>query len=191
MQAYIYDNDRFYVAEMTCQIDPLESQAQGKDVYLAPANSTSIKPTMIEGSKPRWNGEAWEQYPKDKIIYGYTNNEDGTINYYGSNHLAEELQRIHKDVLLSFSDTEPVSVDGVYWLSADDHAYIEAKKKHDKAEALAELDAQYDSDKADIMNYYTQAVFAGDEEEQAALKIEMAEIDAQYVEDRKALEEAD
>jgi hypothetical protein len=41
------------------------------------------------------------------------------------------------------------------------------------------------------MNYYTRAVFAGDEEEQAALKIEMAEIDAQYVEDRKALEEAE
>lgn len=191
MQAYIYDNDRFYVGEMTCQIDPLESQAQGKDVYLTPANSTSIKPKITKGAKPRWNGNAWEQYPDDKLVYGYTDNDDGTINYYGSNHLAEELQRIHKDVLLSFSDTEPVSVDGVYWLSADDPAYIDAKKKHDKEQALAELDAQYDRDKADIMNYYTQAVFAGDEEEQAALKDEMAEIDAQYVEDRKSLEEAD
>jgi hypothetical protein len=93
--------------------------------------------------------------------------------------------------LLSFSDTEPVSVDGVYWLSADDPAYIEAKAKADKQAALDELDAQYDSDKADIMNYYTQAVFAGDEEEQAALKIEMTEIDAQYIEDRKSLEEAE
>lgn len=191
MQAYIYDNDRFYIGEMTCQIDPLESQAQGKDIYLTPANSTTIQPTIIEGAKPRWNGTAWEQYPDDKLVYGYTNNGDGTINYYGSNHLAEELQRIHKEVTLSFSDTEPVSVDGVYWLSADDPAYIEAKKAHDKAEALAELDAQYDRDKADIMNYYTQAVFVGDEEEQAALKNEMAEIDAQYIEDRKALEEAE
>lgn len=191
MIAYIYDNDRFYVGEMACQLDPLESQKQGKDIYLTPANSTSEKPTIIEGSKPRWTGTAWEQYPNDKIVYGYTPNDDGTINYYGSNHLAEELQRIHKEVTLSFSDTEPVSVDGVYWLSADNPDYIEAKKAHDKATALAELDAHYDSDKADIMNYYTQAVFAGDEEEQAALKIEMAEIDAQYIEDRKALEEAD
>ena len=191
MIAYIYDNDRFYVGAVECQLDPLESQKQGKGVYLTPARSTFDKPEIIEGAKPRWTGSAWEQYPDDKIVYGYTSNEDGTINYYGSNHLAEELQRIHKDVVLSFSDTEPVSVDGVYWLSADDPAYIEAKKAHDKAEALAKLDAQYDSDKADIMNYYTQAVFAGDEEEQATLKIEMAEIDAQYVEDRKALEEAD
>lgn len=191
MQAYIYDNDRFYVGEMTCQIDTLESQAQGKDVYLTPANSTNIKPTIIEGSKPRWTGEEWIQYPDDKLVYGYTDNDDGTINYYGSNHLAEELQRIHKDILLSFSDTEPVSVDDIYWLSADNPDYIKAKEKHDKEEALAQLDAQYDRDKADIMNYYTQAVFAGDEEEQAALKIEMAEIDAQYIEDRKALEEAE
>jgi hypothetical protein len=191
MIAYIYDNDRFYVGEMTCQRDPLESQKQGKDVYLTPANSTNVKPKIIEGAKPRWTGEEWIQYPDDKLVYGYTDNDDGTINYYGSNHLAEELQRIHKDILLSFSDTEPVSVDGVYWLSADNPDYIEAKKAHDKATALAELDAQYDSDKADIMNYYTQAVFAGDEEEQATLKIEMAEIDAQYVEDRKALEEAE
>jgi hypothetical protein len=191
MQAYIYDNDRFYVGEMTCQIDPLESQKQGKDIFLTPANSTSKKPTIIEGAKPRWTGTAWEQYPDDKLVYGYTNNDDGTINYYGSNHLAEELQRIYKEVTLSFSDTEPVSVDGVYWLSADNPDYIKAKEAHDKAEALAELDAQYDRDKADIMNYYTQAVFAGDEEEQAALKIEMAEIDAQYIEDRKALEEAE
>lgn len=191
MQAYIYDNDRFYVGEMTCQRDPLESEKQGKDIYLTPANSTSKKPTITEGAKPRWTGTAWEQYPDDKVVYGYTNNDDGTINYYGSNHLAEELQRIHSDVLLSFSDTEPVSVDGVYWLSADNPDYIEAKKKHDKEQALAVLDAQYDRDKADIMNYYTQAVFVGDEEEQAALKIEMAEIDAQYIEDRKALEEAE
>lgn len=191
MQAYIYDNDRFYAGEMTCQLDLLESQKQGENVYLTPANSTSKKPTIIEGAKPRWTGEEWIQYPDDKLVYGYTDNDDGTIIYYGSNHLAEELQRIHSDVLLSFSDTEPVSVDDIYWLSADNPDYIKAKEKHDKEEALAQLDAQYDRDKADIMNYYTQAVFAGDEEEQAALKIEMAEIDAQYIEDRKALEEAE
>jgi hypothetical protein len=189
MQAYIYDNDRFYVGEMTCQRDPLESQKQGKDVYLTPANSTSVKPTIIDGSKPRWTGEEWIQYPDDKIVYGYTPNDDGTITYYGSNHLADELQRIHKDVLLSFSDTEPVSVDGVYWLSADDPAYIEAKKAHEKAEALAELDAQFRVDRATIMEYYTQAVFDGDTEAQEELKAEMEEIKDTYAEERKKLEE--
>ncbi len=58
-----------------------------------------------------------------------------------------------------------------------------------KEEKLADLDAQYDADKADIMQYYTEAMFVGDEELQAELKAEMAEIDAQYVEDRKAIED--
>lgn len=191
MQAYIYDNDRFYVGEMTCQRDPLESEKQGKDVYLTPANSTSVKPTITEGAKPRWTGTAWEQYANDKVVYGYTDNDDGTIKYYGSNHIAEELQRIHKGVDLLFSDTEPVSVDGVYWLSADDPAYLEAKKAHDKSEALAQLDNQFKVDRATIMEYYTQAVFDGDVETQEELKSEMEEIKATYAEERKAIEEAD
>ena len=191
MQAYIYDNDRFYVGEMTCQRDPLESEKQGKNIYLTPANSTFDKPEIIEGAKPRWTGEEWIQYPDDKLVYGYTDNDDGTINYYGSNHLAEELQRIYKEVLLSFSDTEPVSVDGVYWLSADDPAYIDAKEKHDKAEALAQLDNQFKIDRATIMEYYTQAVFDGDTETQEELKAEMEEIKDTYAEERKKIEEAD
>lgn len=191
MQAYIYDNDRFYVGAVECQIDPLESQKQGKDVYLTPANSTTIQPTIIEGSKPRWTGEEWEQYPDYKVVYGYTPNDDGTINYYGSNHLAEELQRIHKEVTLSFSDTEPVSVDGIYWLSAADPAYIESKKAHDKADALAKLDNQFTVDRTTIMEYYTQAVFDGDTETQEELKAEMEEIKETYAEERKAIEEAD
>lgn len=188
MQAYIYDNDRFYVGEMTCQIDPLESQKQGKDIYLTPANSTSIQPKIIEGAKPRWTGEEWIQYPDDKLVYGYTDNDDGTINYYGSNHLAEELQRIHKDVLLSFSDTEPVSIDGVYWLSADNPDYIEAKKKHDKEQAIAELDATYNSEKTELANYFLEAAINGDTDLQAELKAEIEQLNADYDEKRRELE---
>jgi hypothetical protein len=150
---------------------------------LTPANSTSVKPTIIEGAKPRWNGTAWEQYPDDKIVYGYTPNDDGTITYYGSNHLADELQRIHKDVLLSFSDTEPVSVDGVYWLSADDPAYIEAKKAHEKAEALAELDANYNQQKSDLLTAYQTAMLYGDSELMESLKADLSALDGQYDED--------
>lgn len=188
MQAYIYDNDRFYVGEMTCQIDPLESQKQGKDVYLTPANSTSIQPTIIDGSKPRWTGEEWIQYPDDKLVYGYTDNDDGTINYYGSNHLAEELQRIHKEVTLSFSDTKPVSVDGIYWLSADNPDYIKAKKKHDKEEAIDALDKQYNIDKTELANYFLEATINGDTDLQAELKAEIEQLNANYDEKRRELE---
>ena len=183
MQAYIYDKDRFYVGEMTCQLDPLESQAQGKDIYLTPANSTTIQPEIIEGAKPRWTGEEWIQYPDDKLVYGYTNNDDGSINYYGSNYLAEELQRIHSDVLLSFSDTEPVSVDGVYWLSADNPDYIKAKEAHDKEEALAVLDANYNQQKSDLLTAYQTAMLYGDSELMESLKDDLNAWDDQYDED--------
>lgn len=72
------------------------------------------------------------------------------------------------------------------WVANEQGEWVAAKQKK-----LDKLDVQYDADKADIMNYYTQALFAGDEEEQEQLKAEMEEIDAQYVADRKALEEDD
>lgn len=188
MQAYFYDSDHFYTHSAPCQRDPLESEKQGKDVWLIPANSTNIQPEIVDGAKPRWNGTAWEQYPDDKVVYGYTPNTDGTINYYGSNHLAEELQRIHKEVTLLFTDNEPVSVDGVYWLSADDPAYIEAKKEADKQEALAECDAQYDSDKKELMGYFAEATLRGDTELQEELRAEIEALDADYDEKRAKLE---
>lgn len=57
-----------------------------------------------------------------------------------------------------------------------------------KEEKLAALDAKYDADKAEILKYYSEAQFAGDDELVDELRAEMAEIDAQYIEDRKAIE---
>jgi hypothetical protein len=70
---------------------------------------------------------------------------------------------------------------------AEQHPYVPPVPTRD--EKLAALDAQYDADKAEIMQYYTEAMFAGNTETQAELKAEMAEIDATYVEDRKAIED--
>jgi hypothetical protein len=187
MQAYFYDNDRFYAHSAPCQRDPLESEKQGKDIYLTPANSTNIQPEIVDGAKPRWTGEAWEQYPDDKVVYGYTPNDDGTINYYGSNHIAEELQRIHSDVVLSFSDTEPVSVNGIYWLSADNPAYIEAKAEADKEQALDDLDAQYNADKDELLKAYQTAVVYGDTDLMASLKADLEALDEQYDADYEEL----
>jgi hypothetical protein len=190
MKAYHYDDLRFYDGEIDCQKDPLETEKAGRDIYLTPADTTSIRPEIVDGSTPRWNGEAWEQYPDDKLVYGYTPNDDGTINYYGSNHIAEELQKIHSDVNLLFADNEPVSVDGVYWLSADNPDYIEAKAKADKEQALAALDAQYDSDKATLVQEYTDALLHNDEETANAIKEEMLALDEQYdIDYEKIMEE--
>ena len=188
MQAYHYNHLRFYDGTISRQIDPEASATAGHNIYLMPANSTDVKPVIQDGYTPRWNGSEWEQYANDKTVYGYTSNNDGTINYYGSAHTEEELQARVKDVELLFSDTEPVSVDGVYWLSADNPDYIEAKKKHDKDEAIAKLDAKYTSDRSELANYFLEATIAGDEGLQTELKAEIERLNADYDEARKELE---
>jgi hypothetical protein len=183
MKAYHYNSLKFYDKEIPCQIDPLESERQGKTVYLTPKDCTLTKPTIKDGYTPRWNGKTWEQYANDKIVYGYTNNDDGTINYYGSAHTEEELTARIKDVDLLFSDNEPVSVDGVYWMSADNPDYIKAKEAHDKEEALTQLDAQYNADKADLLTAYQTAMLYGDTDTMESLKADLQALDEQYDED--------
>ena len=58
-----------------------------------------------------------------------------------------------------------------------------------KEEQLAALDLQYDSDKAELTRYFTDALLAGDTDAQEELKAEMAELDLQYAEQRKEIEE--
>ena len=58
-----------------------------------------------------------------------------------------------------------------------------------KEEKLAQLDAQYDADVAELTKYFTEAALEDDSELQAELKAELAEVKAAYVEDRKAIEE--
>lgn len=188
MIAYRYNSLMFYIGEVECQLNPLETKAQGKEVYILPANATEKKPTLKDGYTPRWNGKTWEQYADDKKVYGYTDNADGTINYYGSAHTEEELQARVKDVDLLFSGTEPVSVDDVYWLSADNPAYIEAKKAHEQQEKLAVLDSQYEADKAEIMKYYVDSVIHMDVDLTNELADEMILLDRQYKKDREEIE---
>lgn len=116
--------------------------------------------------------EFTDEEKQQKIAEGYIEISEEDWNYYVGNKGAGA----NGTGYIRGADGKPT----------DAPAYVPSKE-----EQRAALDAQYDADKATLMNYYTQALFAGDEEEQTALKDEMSEIDAQYVEDRKAIEEAD
>lgn len=69
MKAYQYDSEtKKYIGEIERQIDPLESQAQGKDIYLMPADSTDIVPPEAkDGYDIVFNGTDWEykEIPKE------------------------------------------------------------------------------------------------------------------------------
>lgn len=188
MKAYHYNSLRFYDGETNCQKDPKASAAAGHDVFLIPANATDKKPTIKEGYTPRWNGEKWEQYANDKVVYGYTENSDGTINYYGAAHTEEEVQARNKGVDLLFTDTEPVSVNGVYWLSADNPDYIAAKEAADKAAAISELTAEYTQGRANLCEAYTTATMQGDSETAQSVAADMADLDAWFDEEYRKIE---
>jgi septal ring factor EnvC (AmiA/AmiB activator) len=56
-----------------------------------------------------------------------------------------------------------------------------------KEEQLAQLVAQYESDKAEILKYYADAMIHGDSDLMAELKEEMTALDEQYATDYEAL----
>lgn len=60
MQVYKYDElTKEYLGTEQALIDPLESESQGKTIYLLPANATFEKPNLQEGFASVWNGK-WE-----------------------------------------------------------------------------------------------------------------------------------
>ena len=63
MQVYKYDEQtKEYIDTEQALINPLESELQGKTIYLLPANATFIPPTEPpDGYVNVWNGSVWEQ----------------------------------------------------------------------------------------------------------------------------------
>lgn len=60
MKCNLYDNDFFYVGEGVCQLDPMESRKQGKEVYLMPANSTLEPiPELAIDEIAKFENNAW------------------------------------------------------------------------------------------------------------------------------------
>lgn len=69
MLAYRYKDDGIYEGEATCQIDPLESELKGEEVFLLPGNCTwTMPPEEKEGFDRKWNKESgeWEYVEKKK-----------------------------------------------------------------------------------------------------------------------------
>lgn len=61
MQVYKYDEKtKEYIGAEQALIDPLETELQGKEIYLLPANATFEKPNLQEGFASVFNGTQWD-----------------------------------------------------------------------------------------------------------------------------------
>lgn len=60
MKIYSYNKLGEYVGESKARLNPLETELQGKDIFLIPANATTIKPpNPIEGKKRIYANGSW------------------------------------------------------------------------------------------------------------------------------------
>ena len=82
---------------------------------------------------------------------------------------------------------------GSAWEYAEIPAPPEPEPPHEptKEEKLSQLVAQYESDKAEFLKYYADAMIHGDSDLMAELKEEMTELDEQYATDYEALKGED
>lgn len=82
--AYCYDPQTcVYTGHEECQLDPLESEACGEDIWLLPANATRTAPTVVEGKVPRWTGQEWEHIEDHRGEQGYVDGQPHEIKEYG------------------------------------------------------------------------------------------------------------
>lgn len=59
--AYSYDDSFYFNGVRNCQLDPLESEAAGEEIYLLPRNCTWFEPPdEKEGYKIKFDGTDWE-----------------------------------------------------------------------------------------------------------------------------------
>ena len=86
---YIYDEKtKEYTGTQNAFIDPLETKKQGKNVYLKPANSTNIKPTLepsTDNDMLVFNGKEWQVKPRFELNGVYKNIDNHIHDFCSKN----------------------------------------------------------------------------------------------------------
>ena len=67
MLAYRYNEKGEYIGEIECQLNPVASKREGKDIFLLPAFATLSIPNLQEGFISVWNGNDWQNVEIPKI----------------------------------------------------------------------------------------------------------------------------
>ena len=81
--AYCHDDDGYYTHDEPCQIDPLESACQGRDIWLVPANACLDAPEIVAGHISRRINGQWIQVENHRGEKGYVDGRPYTMMDYG------------------------------------------------------------------------------------------------------------
>ena len=140
MQVYKYDEQtKEYIGTEQALIDPLETELQGKTIYLLPANATFENPNLQEGFASVFNGTQWEniednrgkEYWLDTDTFGTLAHTMKELGAFPANAVftapAKTLEQLKQDKILALKtirDTEevkPIEYNG-NWFDFDDKA---------------------------------------------------------------------
>ena len=128
-------------------------------------------------------------------MIAYTKNSDNTINVLGGSSSIEKLNTIleGKDFFVCNDDEVTYCVSGKVMLTADvdEAAEEKAKAEEEKRVKTAQLDAQYQADKAQLMQYYFEFSIAGNNEGMESIKAELEALNQQYDNDLELLKESE
>lgn len=139
MIAYRYDNNGLYIGTIPCQLDPRATKEKGEDVYLLPANSTTIEPPKEkENYNIVWN-EAWEYVEIPKPPTPPEPTPEPTPEEIIEQKIAQLDYQYNSDKTILMSQYTEADIDG-----------DEDLKATIKAELVA-LREQYDSDYEEII----------------------------------------
>lgn len=117
-------------------------------------------------------------------MVAYTKNDDNSINILGGSNSLDTLHKILPNQEFEVFDGEPFEFNGKYYLSESDVSEADKKTKETE-EKRAELIRQYESDKAVLMQYITEAVAYGDDTDE--LREELLALDEKFDNDMAEL----
>lgn len=131
MQVYKYDEQtKEYIGTEQALIDPLETELQGKEIYLLPANATFEKPNPQDGFASVWNGTQWEniednrgkEYWLDTDTFGTPAKIMKDLGAFPANAVftapAKTIEQLKADKILEFKsirdngEVKPISYQG-------------------------------------------------------------------------------
>lgn len=154
---YTYDEKtKEYTGTQNGFIDPLESKNQGKDVYLMPANSTDIKPTLEPSNDNEmlvFNGEEWQIKPRFELNGIYNTIDDRIYEFCEKNgyHL-EQVENGFKICAPAQKSDDEVALEELEQQEATLNAQIAQLKDQLLTATLADDTEQVEAIKAEYQN---------------------------------------
>lgn len=105
-------------------------------------------------------------------VYGKLDSNEQTIIYDGAEYTPKE-----NEILMNSKRPDEGE-----WIAGENGEWV-----IDKESALKELDAQYNQDKAALVNAYTDSIMNNDTETAEAIKAELAALNEKYDADYQAI----